>query len=65
MILLSVRIQSYKCIDNSGVVDLDPRLTCLVGKNESGKTAFLETLYRLNPIAMGLRTAGAIAERLE
>lgn len=56
MILRAVQIQRYKCIEDTGTVHLDPRLTCLVGKNESGKTAFLETLYRLSPIASGLRT---------
>ena len=25
-------------------------LTCLVGKHESGKTALLQALYRLNPV---------------
>jgi predicted ATPase len=33
----------------STAVDIDPRVTCLVGKNESGKTSFLEALYRVNP----------------
>lgn len=28
-------------------------ITCLVGKNESGKTALLQALYRLNPIIPG------------
>ena len=28
---------------------MDASVTCLVGKNESGKTAFLHALYRLNP----------------
>jgi ABC-type cobalamin/Fe3+-siderophores transport system ATPase subunit len=29
---------------------LDNTTTCLVGKNEAGKTALLEAIYRLNPI---------------
>jgi len=34
-------------------VEFDREVSCLVGKNESGKTAFLEALYRLNPLPMG------------
>ena len=56
MLLKSVNIQSYKCIIDSGPVQIEPDITCLVGKNESGKTAFLESLYRLNPISSGHRS---------
>ena len=34
---------------DSNAFDVD-RVVCLVGKNESGKTALLQALYRLNPI---------------
>jgi hypothetical protein len=30
-------------------VQIDGKITCLVGKNESGKSAFLSALWRLNP----------------
>jgi len=30
-----------------------PRITCLVGKNESGKTAVLEAISRLKPLPIG------------
>ena len=43
------RVTNYKSIDDSGWVDTDD-VTCLVGKNESGKTAFLHALKRLNPV---------------
>ncbi len=56
MQLKSVNIQSYKCIIDSGPVQIEPDITCFVGKNESGKTAFLESLYRLNPIPSGHRS---------
>lgn len=49
MKLILVKIQNYKCIDDSGdfvIADL----TCLAGKNESGKTAILQALRRLNPV---------------
>ena len=49
MELKSVRIQNYRSIDDSGVVPVEA-ITCLVGKNESGKTAFLHALHLLNPL---------------
>lgn len=49
MRLKNARVQNYKCIEDSGKVDFD-RVTCFVGKNESGKTAFLEAIQKLNPV---------------
>jgi hypothetical protein len=49
MQLKSVRIQNYRSIDDSGIVPVGD-ITCLVGKNESGKTAFLHALHLLNPL---------------
>ena len=48
MKLTRARITNYRSIDDSGWVSLD-NVSCLVGKNESGKTAFLQALRRLNP----------------
>jgi predicted ATP-dependent endonuclease of OLD family len=48
MKLKAVRITNYKCIEDSTEFSVGP-VTCLVGKNESGKTALLDALYRLNP----------------
>jgi predicted ATP-dependent endonuclease of OLD family len=50
MILKSMHVKTYKSVTDSGLVPIDPEVTCLVGKNESGKTAVLEALYRLNPL---------------
>jgi len=49
MKLTSVQISDYKCIRKACRFDVAD-ITCLVGKNESGKTAVLEALYRLNPV---------------
>lgn len=49
MELKSVRIQNYRSIEDTGVVPIGA-ITCLVGKNESGKTAFLHALHLLNPL---------------
>ena len=53
MILKSVRIREYKNIRDSGAVDIHHGITCLVGKNESGKSSLLEAMYRLNPSTTG------------
>jgi DNA repair exonuclease SbcCD ATPase subunit len=49
MLLNRLQIENYKCIDDSGEFST-PSVTCLVGKNESGKSAVLQALYRLNPV---------------
>ena len=49
MKLTKVRITAFQSIQDSNEVDIGD-ITCLVGKNESGKTAFLKALYHLNPI---------------
>ncbi|MES3518429.1 MAG: ATP-binding protein, partial [Natronomonas sp.] len=48
MELQDLRVQNYKCIDDTGWVSIE-NLTCLIGKNESGKTAFMEAVEALNP----------------
>ncbi len=53
MKLLSVEVENFKNVVKSGVVGIDPAVTCLVGKNESGKTAFLSALRLLNPAQGG------------
>ena len=49
MKLKTIRVQNYKCIDDSTEFSIDT-LTCLAGKNEAGKTAVLQALRRLNPV---------------
>lgn len=49
MNLTEVRVQGWKNFVDSGWIPLEQVITCLVGKNESGKSAFLEALYRLKP----------------
>jgi len=49
MKLKSVQVQMFRNILDSTEVQVDEKVTCLVGKNESGKSAFLNALWRLRP----------------
>ena len=49
MKLVRARVQNYKNILDTGEFTLG-YVTCLVGKNQSGKSALLQALYRLNPV---------------
>ena len=48
MKLVKARVTNFRSIEDSNEFMIG-NLTCLVGKNESGKTAMLEALYGLNP----------------
>ena len=52
MKLRTVRVREFKSVWDSNPFEID-RVACLVGKNEAGKTAVLQALYRLNPIIGG------------
>lgn len=49
MRLKSVTIQSFRNFVEAQTIEIEPDVTCLVGKNESGKTTILQALHRLNP----------------
>lgn len=48
MKLVKARVQNYRSVEDSGEFDIGD-LTCLVGKNEAGKTAILSALRALRP----------------
>lgn len=50
MLLSSFRVTAFRNFLDSGAVAVAGDVTCLVGKNESGKTAALRALYLLNPV---------------
>lgn len=50
MKLVNVQVKNFRCILDSNTVEIG-RTTCLVGKNESGKTAFLKALEGLRSVA--------------
>lgn len=50
MRLKQFTVREFMSVWDSGPVDVDDKITSLVGKNEAGKTALLTALYRTNPI---------------
>lgn len=48
MKLIKARVQNYRSVEDSGEFEIGG-LTCLVGKNEAGKTALLSALRGLRP----------------
>ncbi len=49
MQLISARVKNFKCVIDSGEVEFEKAVTCLVGQNEAGKSAFLRALSYLMP----------------
>ena len=47
--LIKAQVWKYKSIEDSTLVEIADDVTVLVGKNESGKTAFLEALHKALP----------------
>ena len=48
--LTKAQVLKYKSIEDSSPVEIGADVTVLVGKNESGKTAFLEALHKALPL---------------
>lgn len=53
--LVSGRVRYYRSVADSGEFAVEPDVTCLIGKNESGKTNVLQAFYRLNPVESSAR----------
>lgn len=49
MKLEAVTVQRYRNFVEPQRIEIEPDVTCLVGKNESGKTTILRALHRLKP----------------
>lgn len=49
MKLIGFEITDFQCVRVSNPIRVGD-LTCLLGKNEAGKTALLKALYKLNPV---------------
>ena len=48
--LTKAQVLKYKSIEDSSPVEIGADVTVLVGKNEAGKTAFLEALHKALPL---------------
>jgi len=51
--LVKAQVSKFKSITGTTEFSVDEKVTALVGKNESGKTAVLQALYRLKPLLAG------------
>src|SRR5579872_6436414 len=49
MKIKAFQVTKYRSVEDSGRIDLLDNLTCIVGKNQSGKTALLRALFKFNP----------------
>lgn len=49
MKLATFHVERFRNVLDSGTITVDPAVTCLVGKNESGKTNLLHALHTLRP----------------
>ena len=49
MQLKAFRVKKFRNIEDSGEVELLDALTCVVGKNQAGKSALLRALHKFNP----------------
>lgn len=49
MRLAKARVTKYRSIRDSGLFDVEPQKTIVVGPNEAGKSALLQALQQLNP----------------
>lgn len=59
MRLRSFQVKKFRNIVDSGEVEVEEQVTCLVGKNEAGKSALLEALYLFNPPTTKRSTPGS------
>jgi hypothetical protein len=54
MLLVNAHVMYYRSAEDSEEFTVEPDVTCLVGKNESGKTNIAQALFRLNPVEPAL-----------
>lgn len=50
MKLTRAELRRYRSIEESGPLDVEADVTCLVGKNESGKTTVLQALFKSSAV---------------
>ncbi|MBH0053617.1 AAA family ATPase [Salinibacterium sp. SWN139] len=50
MKLISANVRRYRSIEDGSDVAIESDVTCMVGKNESGKSAVLQAIYKSHPV---------------
>jgi AAA ATPase domain len=50
VLLISAHVTNYRSVEDSEQFAIEPDVTCLVGKNEGGKTAVQQAIYRSRPV---------------
>ncbi len=48
MKLIALQVKNFRSVEDSGNFGIEEDITCLVGKNEAGKSAVLQALAGLN-----------------
>jgi hypothetical protein len=51
MRLKAFRVTNYKTVLDSGRVEIDTKVACLLGKNEAGKSAVMQALWKFNNVS--------------
>jgi len=51
MRLKAFRITNYKTVVDSGRAEIDTNVACLMGKNEAGKSAVMQALWKFNNVS--------------
>jgi hypothetical protein len=51
MRLKAFSVRNYKTVLNSGRVEIDTNVACLMGKNEAGKSAVMQALWKFNNVS--------------
>ena len=54
VLLTKAQVTNFKSIDDSSPVNVDPKVTVLVGQNEAGKTCTLQAVEKSRPIRSGV-----------
>lgn len=62
MKLVAVTVQKFRNFVEPQRIEIEPDVTALVGKNESGKTTILKALHRLNPANGDSRSFDLVTE---
>ena len=51
MRLKAFTVKNYKTVLDSGRVEIDTNVACLMGKNEAGKSAVMQALWKFNNVS--------------